>query len=281
MAYAGRVPELPEVETIRAELEPVLTGHRFERVDIYDARLVAPADPRAVAAELEGEGVDTVGRRGKYLVIGFESGASLVVHLRMTGSFVFAHDDAADRHTRAAIVLNTGGRLRYRDVRRFGTWYVLDRDALGAYFAVRLGVEPLGPSFTAAWLGERLAGRRAPVKAAVLDQRTVAGLGNIYADEALWRAGLHPLQPAGDLDAETIRRLRRAIQASLRAGVARLGATLSDYRRPNGQSGTMQEEFAVYGRAGEPCRRCGALVAKTRAGGRGTWYCPVCQPAFV
>lgn len=271
------MPELPEVETVRTELEPALTGRLFERVEIRDTRLVAPADPRAVAAELEGERVARVGRRGKYLVLRFDSGRALLSHLRMTGSFGLKN--GADPYTRAVVTLDDGRHIVYRDVRRFGTWRLLEPEAVEPYLSVRLGVEPLEPRFTVAWLAGRLAGRRAPIKAAILDQRTVAGLGNIYADEALWRARIHALRPAGELDPDEIRRLHRAIRVALRHGIARQGATLNDYRRPNGERGAMQHEFHVYGRGGEPCARCGTPIAKTRAGGRGTWFCPRCQAA--
>jgi len=272
------VPELPEVETVRTELEPALTGRTLSRVEIVDPRLVAPDDPRAVASDLEGERVAGVGRRCKYLVIDLDSGGALVCHLRMTGSFGLSAD-GRDPYTRATVDLDDGETVLYRDVRRFGTWRVLGPGDVEPYLGVRLGVEPLGRRFTTQWLSERLAGRRAPVKAAILGQRSVAGLGNIYADEALWRARIHPLRPAGGLDADEVRRLRRTIRAALRHGIARQGATLSDYRRPNGETGAMQHEFHVYGRLGEPCDRCGRPIAKTRAGGRGTWFCPYCQTA--
>jgi formamidopyrimidine-DNA glycosylase len=275
------MPELPEVETVRTGLEPALASRRLERVEIRDVRLTAPDDPRAVAGELEGERVAAVERRGKYLVVRFESGRALLAHLRMTGSFRLAANGAApedDPYVRAVVTLDNGSDVTYRDVRRFGTWRLLEPAEIDPYLATRLGVEPLGPRFSASWLEHRLAGRRAPVKAALLDQRTVAGLGNIYADEALWRARVHPLRPAGELTPEEVRRLVGAVRASLRHGIAMQGATLRDYRRPGGEEGGMQHEFHVYGRAGEPCDRCGGPIEKTRVGGRGTWYCPRCQP---
>jgi formamidopyrimidine-DNA glycosylase len=274
------VPELPEVETVRARLEPALVGRRLERVEIRDARLVRPLEPVEVAAELEGERVTAVDRRGKYLVVRFESGRVLLVHLRMTGSFGLAAQGVAsdDPYCRAVVTLDDGSHVTYRDVRRFGTWLLLEPAELEPYLAVRLGDEPFAAAFTAAALAVRLAGRRAPVKAALLDQRSLAGMGNIYADEALWRARVHPLRPAGSLDADEIRRLHRAVRQALRLGIARQGATLSDYRTPDGARGGMQEEFRVYGRGGEPCLRCGTTIEKTRVAGRGTWYCPSCQP---
>jgi formamidopyrimidine-DNA glycosylase len=273
------MPELPEVETVRARLEPGLVGRGLVHVDILDPRVVRPFDPASVAAELTGERIVALERRGKYLVFRFESGRVLLVHLRMTGSF--RHGPAGslqeDPYRRAVVRLDDGSDVAYRDVRRFGTWLLLEADELEPYLAGRLGAEPFAPEFTVRALGRRLAGRRAPIKAALLDQRSLAGMGNIYVDEALWRARLHPLRPAGDLTEAEFRRLHRAIRAALAAGIARQGATLRDYAAPDGASGSMQEEFKVYGRAGEPCDRCGTPIEKTRAGGRGTWYCPACQ----
>ena len=268
------VPELPEVETIRAQLAPRIVGRTLARVEILDPRLTRPFDLFEVAEELEGDCVLAVERRGKYLVVRLESGLALLIHLRMTGSFGFE----PTTHERALLELDDGTRLVFRDVRRFGTWLVLEADAADAYLLEKNGPEPLGPRFTPSWLAGRLARRRAPLKAVVLDQRVVAGLGNIYADEALWRARLNPLRAASSLGPDEVRRLHRAIRAALRAGVARQGSTLRDYAKPDGLAGSMQEEFRVYGRDGERCPRCRATIAKARVGGRGTWYCPRCQP---
>ena len=274
------MPELPEVETVRRQLEPVLVGRRFDRVEINDPRLVRPFEPVAVAAELEGERVAEVDRRGKYLIFRFESGRVLLVHLRMTGSFRhrrngFGEDDP---HRRAVVRLDDGSDVAYRDVRRFGTWLLVEPDELEPYLAERLGEEPLLTEFTPARLARSLAVRRAPIKAALLDQRTLAGLGNIYVDEALWRARIHPKRPARDLDANDVRRLHGAIRRVLQTAIERRGSTLRDYSTPRGRRGSMQREFMVYGRENEPCDRCGTPIEKTRAGGRGTWYCPYCQP---
>jgi formamidopyrimidine-DNA glycosylase len=188
----------------------------------------------------------------------------------MTGSF--RYEPAS--HERAVLELDDGKRIAYRDLRRFGTWVVLEPEEAEEYLAIRLGPEPLERGFTAAFLARRLEGRRAPVKAAILDQRTVAGLGNIYADEALWHARIHPLRPAGQLADEEITALRDGIRNALRRGIRRQGADLGDGTYAGGR---MQQEFRVYGRAGEGCDRCGTAIEKTRAGGRGTWYCPHCQ----
>jgi formamidopyrimidine-DNA glycosylase len=198
----------------------------------------------------------------------------------MTGSFRHSTTGALDhdRHRRAVVRLDDGSDVTYRDVRRLGTWLLVEPGELDPYLAARLGGEPFDATFTPAKLGGRLVGRRAPIKSALLDQRAVAGIGNIYADEALWRARLHPLRPAGELGKEEIRRLHRAIRRALEVGIARQGATLRDYATPSGATGTMQNEFKVYGREGEPCDRCGTSIERIRVAGRGTWLCPVCQP---
>ncbi|MDQ3065906.1 MAG: bifunctional DNA-formamidopyrimidine glycosylase/DNA-(apurinic or apyrimidinic site) lyase [Actinomycetota bacterium] len=269
------MPELPEVETVRRAIAPVLEGRTLTRVEIDDIRLTRPEDPLEIAGELTGERVEHVDRRGKYLIVRFASGRALLIHLRMTGSLL--HEPGEVSHVRAVLRLDDGTTVAYRDVRRFGTWLLLEPGELDPYLAARVGEEPLVASFTAKGLGERLEDRRAPLKAALLDQRTLAGLGNIYVDEALWYAKLHPLRKAGSLDRKELQRLHRAIRKALELGLARQGSTLSDYRLPDGSSGSMQEEFKAYGRTDEPCDRCGTLFEKTRVGGRGTWFCPSCQ----
>jgi formamidopyrimidine-DNA glycosylase len=269
------MPELPEVETVRSQLEPGLAGRTFARVEIFDGRLTRPEAPEEVAAELQGERVVAVRRRGKYLLVGFESGRTLLVHLRMTGGFT--HPARPDSHRRAEVLLDDGTTLAYTDVRRFGTWLLLEPGELDDYLRERIGVEPLESAFTTARFARALEGRRAPIKAALLDQKAVAGVGNIYADEALWRARIHPLRPAGELEPHEVAALRREIRRVLRLGIERQGATLRDYRGANGEGGRMQREFRVYGRGGDPCDRCGTPIARTRVAGRGTWFCPTCQ----
>ncbi len=273
------VPELPEVETVRRQIAPVLEGATIVDAEIVDPRLTRPVEPGLVAGALVGERIAEVDRRGKYLLIRLGSGRTLVVHLRMTGSLRHAPSGGLpeDAHRRATLRLDTGTDVAYRDVRRFGTWELLDEGHLRPYLATRLGPEPLGASFSAARLAQLAAGRTAPVKSFLLDQRRIAGIGNIYADEALWRARVHPRRPAGELDAEEIARLHRAIRAALRKGVALQGSTLREYVTPNGTPGGMQREFHVYGRHGEPCDRCGSAIERTVIGGRGTWFCPSCQ----
>src|SRR5205823_751954 len=181
------MPELPEVETVRRQLEPKLVGRRLERVEIQDPRLTRPFDPAGVAAELEGERIEALDRRGKYLVVRFESGRVLLIHLRMTGSLLHVNGGPLpvdDPHRRAVVRLDDESDVVYRDMRRFGTWLLVEHDEVEPYLADRLGEEPLAAGFSARHLERTMAGRRAPIKAALLDQRRVAGVGNIYADEA-------------------------------------------------------------------------------------------------
>jgi formamidopyrimidine-DNA glycosylase len=274
------VPELPEVETVRVGIEPKLAGRVFDHVEIFDPRLTRPYDPREVAAGLEGERVASVDRRGKYLIVRFESGRALVIHLRMTGTLQYAAGGLAaddDPYRRAVVRLDDGSDVAYRDVRRFGTWLLLEPAEVDAYLDERVGAELLGGRPATAKLADRLAKRKAPIKALLLDQRLFAGVGNIYADEALWWARVHPLRPGGDLSREEVAAVVRGVRRALRNGIARQGATLRDYRDAGGEAGRMQHEFRVYGRADEPCFRCGTPIEKTRAGGRGTWYCSGCQ----
>ena len=273
------MPELPEVETIRRRLAPVVEGATIEEVEIADPRLTRPVEPAHVARALVGDRIVSLDRRGKYLLWRLASGRTLVVHLRMTGSLRHVPEGKLpeDAYRRATLELDSGAAIGYRDVRRFGTWELLDEEHLRVYLDTRLGSEPLAPSFTAARLASSAEGRTTTVKAFLLDQRRIAGVGNIYADEALWRAQIHPLRPAGDLETEELARLHRALRAVLRRGIERQGSTLRDYVTPDGDGGAMQDEFHVYGRLGEPCDRCGRPIERIVVGGRGTWFCPYCQ----
>jgi formamidopyrimidine-DNA glycosylase len=282
------MPELPEVETIRRQLAPVLEGRRLERIEVRDPRWCEPAPPEAIADALNGRLIERLGRRGKYLIVSFEDDVHLVMHLRMTGNLLLApaeEDDPERPHMRVRFELSGGrsgggDRLLFVDVRRFGTGDVLlGSDALAEYFASRLGVEPLSPDFTAAALRALARGRRQPVKAFLLTQERVAGVGNIYADEALFRARIHPLRPVGKLRRPQVEALRDAVVATLEAGIDAKGASIDDYRQVDGAQGSFQDRFLVHTREGEPCPRCGATIRKLRAAGRGTYVCPRCQPA--
>ncbi len=272
------VPELPEVETIRRQLAPLVEGRRLERVEILDWRWSRPLEPRELADALEGRRVQELGRRGKYLVWDLEDDVHLVQHLRMTGAVLF-DPDPEPPHTRVRIELGQGHRLAIVDPRRFGTGELLiGHEALEAFFAARLGLEPLDELLTAAHLRAQARGRTAPVKAFLLDQRRIAGVGNIYADEALFRAGIHPLRAAGRLSSEQYGRLRETTIAALQAGIDARGATIDDFRHVDGVSGSFQNQFLVHRREGEPCGTCGTAIVKMVVAGRGTYVCETCQP---
>jgi formamidopyrimidine-DNA glycosylase len=271
------VPELPEVETIRRQLAPLVEGRALRALEIPDAKWCAPLAPAALRDALEGRTIERLSRRGKYLVWETTEEVYLVMHLRMTGTVLYDAPPGAP-YVRARLELDDGHVLSFRDPRRFGTGELaLGRPALDAFFAARLGVEPLGDDFTAEHLFRLTRNRRAPIKALLLDQRRVAGVGNIYANEALFRAGIHPLRTAGALNRRQAAALRDAVVASLRAGITAGGASIDDFRHPDGVKGAFQNEFLVHGRAGEACGVCGGLLVKFVAAGRGTYACENCQ----
>jgi formamidopyrimidine-DNA glycosylase len=273
------MPELPEVETIRRQLAPALEGRRLEGIEVLDARWCEPAPPEALADALDGRAIERTGRRGKYLILSFEDDVHLVMHLRMTGNLLLVGArDEEPTHLRVRMRLDGGENLLFVDVRRFGTGDVLlGSDALAEYFASRLGVEPLSSDFTAEALHAQARGRKQPVKAFLLNQERIAGVGNIYADEALFRARIHPLRPVGTLRRPQIVALRDAVVESLELGIDSKGASIDDYRHVDGARGSFQDRFLVHLREGKPCVRCGATIQKLRAAGRGTYVCPRCQ----
>jgi formamidopyrimidine-DNA glycosylase len=273
------MPELPEVETIRRQLEPALRGRRIESAEVLDERWTRPGSPAEVERALAGRRIDGVERRGKYLLLRLEGGGALAMHLRMTGNLVLDQEESGPepRHLRAVIRLEGGGRLLFTDVRRFGQAVVLDDGALDEYFAARLGIEPLSEALTAEELCRLASGRRAPLKSFLLNQLGIAGIGNIYADEALHRAELHPLSPAGSMKPEHCERLREGIVETLEAGLRGGGASVDDYLDARGERGTMQDEFLVHTREGEPCPRCGTEIRRIVVAGRSTYFCPSCQ----
>ncbi len=292
------MPELPEVETIRRQLAPLVEGRKLNRVEILDPRWSRPLAPQELADALLGRRVRQLGRRGKYLVWHLSGDVHLVQHLRMTGS-VLCEPDPEPPHTRVRIELGPRGtgkiartvgasarsgerggrRLVIVDPRRFGTGELLPGGpALEVFFAARLGYEPFDERFTPEHLRSLACGRTAPIKALLLDQRRIAGVGNIYADEALFRAGVHPLRPAGRLSPEQYARLRETIIEVLCDGIDARGATIDDFRHVDGVRGSFQDRFLVHRRAGEPCPRCGTTIVKMVVAGRGTYVCETCQP---
>jgi formamidopyrimidine-DNA glycosylase len=271
------MPELPEVETIRRHLAPHVEGRTLRRLAIHDARWSLPLAPGKLAAAVEGRRVERLGRRGKYLVWELEDDAYLMLHLRMTGTLLLDPPEPPP-HTR--VTFDLGERqLQFVDPRRFGTGELaLGPPALDAFFAKRLGVEPFEPAFTGEHLYALAAKCRAPIKAMLLDQKRIAGVGNIYADEALFRARIHPLRRADRINRKQAAALRDAVIETLELGIVTKGATIDDFRDPDGVSGTFQDRFLIHLREGEPCVRCGRPVRKLRAGGRGTYVCERCQP---
>jgi formamidopyrimidine-DNA glycosylase len=271
------MPELPEVETIRRQLEPEITRARIASAEVLDERWTRPESPREVEQQLSGRTIEAVERRGKYLLLRLEGERTLAMHLRMTGNLLLIDQGRDPPYLRAQLGLGDGRRLAFTDTRRFGHAVLLDDSELDDYFAARLGVEPLSDSLTAEELCRRAAGRRAPLKSFLLNQLGVAGIGNIYADEALHRAELHPLSPAGSMKPEDCERLRVGIVEALEAGLRSGGASIDDYRDSRGEQGAMQDEFLVHTREGEPCPRCGADIQRIVVAGRSTYFCPSCQ----
>ncbi len=287
------MPELPEVETVCRQLEPELEGQRIERLEVLDERWSRPVPPAELGEAVGGRTIEGLGRRGKYMLLALDGGQTLVMHLRMTGNLVLVEGEevldpsegrrlyegersASARHLRARFVLDDGREVWFTDPRRFGEAFLIDDADLDERFS-KLGVEPLSPEFTAEALGEMAAGRTAPLKSFLLDQSGVAGVGNIYADEALFRARLHPLSPAGSMRPEHHAALRDAVVAALEAGIDGGGASIDDYRDGRGEKGAMQDEFLVHTREGEPCPNCGGEILRIVVGGRSTYFCPSCQ----
>ena len=271
------MPELPEVETVARELRdgrgargPSVLGRVIERVTVKWPRHIARPSPREVRARLPGQRIQAVGRRGKYLIFQLSQDV-LLIHLKMSGDLVVVPADAPpDKHAHTIFHFDDGWELRFTDTRKFGKVYVA---AQAEAVTGDLGPEPLSPRFTAQWLGERLAVRQRQLKPLLLDQTFLAGVGNIYADEALHRAGLHPLRRSDTLKPAEVRALWRAVRAALRAGLRHNGASIDWVYRGGG----FQHHFRVYDRAGEPCLTCGTPIRRIVVGQRGTHFCPRCQ----
>jgi formamidopyrimidine-DNA glycosylase len=271
------LPELPEVETIRRQLAPHLEGRTLQSVEVLDPRWTLPFPAAPVERALRGAVVERVGRAGKYLIWSLTGERYLLMHLRMTGALLL--DPVAEPpHTRVRFAFGGDHRLVYVDPRRFGTGHLVHgSSARDAYLGSRLGAEPFTPAFTIEYLRRRARGRAAPVKAFLLDQRHVAGIGNIYADEALFRARIHPLRATGQLTRAHWARLHRAIEDALAAGIDAKGASIDDFRHLDGARGSFQDLFLVHRRAGLPCPACGRPIRKIVVGGRGTYVCEGCQ----
>ncbi len=270
------MPELPEVETVRCQLQKTLPGLRFESVTQVDPFILRDMSAEAVPAALEGRVVQQVDRAGKFLVLPLSGGLFLTVHLGMTGNLLISDAAEAFTHVRFSAVLEDGRRLVFRDIRKFGRVHVTEGGPSAR-------IERLGPD---AWLGDwgpeyladRLEGRTGALKAFLLDQRNLAGIGNIYADEILFGARLSPVRPSGRLAPGEVERLAVEIKERLAEGVLARGCTVSDFVDSEGRPGTFQESLRAYGRQGLPCASCGRPLERIVVAGRGTIYCPVCQP---
>jgi len=274
------MPELPEVETIRRDLEPDLTGRTITGIEVHhDDIVLAPHDPRSFRRRLEARKITRVGRRAKYLLFYLDDGSVLQTQLRMSGRFALGTelpDPGEFRHIAARLHLDDGRTLFYDDMRRLGGLRLLEGREWEAEEA-RLGPEPLEASYRAADLARVLAVTRAPVKNLLMDQRRVAGVGNIYASEALFRAGVDPRRAGRELTAREVKRLHRSVREVLREALDQAGTSFQNYRAVNGRSGEFQFSLRVYGRAGEPCRTCRQPIERIVQAGRSTFYCPSCQ----
>jgi formamidopyrimidine-DNA glycosylase len=279
-----KMPELPEVETIRSIMEQYVPGHTIESIHLRRPKMLRGQKQRFFREGLKQREIAGADRRGKFLLIRLDRG-SLLVHLGMTGQVFYVSQgqprpsdlpQLPDKHTHLTLKLNEGATLYFRDVRMFGRFALLDDDEEKTLFA-KLGPEPLGPSFTAKLLFDSLQKRSASIKAVLLNQTVVAGLGNIYADEALFRAGILPQTSAGKISWEQTKILHRSIRRVLKEAVYRGGTSISDYLDPRHRKGTFQLVLGVYGREGKPCLNCGTPIKKDTVAQRGTHWCPHCQ----
>ena len=278
------MPELPEVETIRLVLEQYLPGHKIETIHLNRPKMLRGQSQRSFREGLMQREIKGADRRGKFLLIRLDKG-TLLIHLGMTGQIFYlaagqAHPDnlpiLPDKHTHLALDLSDNNRLYFRDIRMFGRFAYLDKSDEQELFK-RLGPEPLSSQFTSAKLYLALKNRTATIKALMLNQSLVAGLGNIYADESLFRAGMLPHTPGGKLTQEQIKRLHRSIRKVLNEAIYRGGTSISDYVDPRHRKGTFQLVLGVYGREGKPCLKCRTLIKKDVVAQRGTHWCPRCQ----
>lgn len=275
------MPELPEVETIRRDLEGRIVGRRFTAVRIppdtgKPVSVFKGIDESTFREGVVGTRIEAVERRGKYLILRLDTGSLLVVHLRMTGKLLLrGSGDEADRFLRAVLVLDDGKELRFTDIRKFGGFWLVDDISEAA--STGLGPEPLGEGFTAPLLADVLTGRKSPVKSVILDQSRIAGIGNIYADEACFEAGIDPRRLGADVAAPEVTALHSAIRQVLQFGVESRGASFRDYQDAEGKPGNMQMHVKVFRRTGKPCYTCGSTIERVKVGGRSTHFCPTCQ----
>jgi formamidopyrimidine-DNA glycosylase len=269
------MPELPEVETIKNELLPHVIGRRITGITLPWEGIVRRPSLEEFRFRLVGREITALSRRGKYLIFSLGNGKTLITHLKMTGSLlVKASPSEPEKFTRAIIHLDNGSEIHFRDPRKFGVMWLVDNEntVIG-----KLGPEPLSTDFTPQLLAQRLKKRTAPIKALLCDQTLIAGIGNMYADEALFAAGIHPLRKGGDLSPDELERLHRAIRQILGAAIGNKGASIENYFRPDGTEGTAQFEFKVAHRRGQTCPTCGTPLQRIPIRNRGSYFCPRCQ----
>ena len=267
------MPELPEVETIKNALERHLLGRTFTGVRIIDERPIQGMRPNEFARRLVGRKILGLRRRGKYLIMRLSGGLHLIIHLRMTGALLW-NPKGIEPFARARFVLDNKESLIFSDIRRFGTIHLV-RDP--ETVVSKLGMEPFSQEFTPQFMASLFQSRKSPVKSVLLDQQLMAGIGNMYADEALFQAGIHPLRAVSSLNQKEIRALHDAIQSVLKKGIKNRGASIRNYRTPDGAAGSAHKEFSVAHRKYEPCPKCGTPIERIVVAQRGTYYCPVCQ----
>lgn len=273
------MPELPEVETVRRGLEPVMAGQRIAHADIRREGLRWPF-PANMAVRLEGQRVERLRRRAKYILVDLDGGESLIIHLGMSGRMLISDGDDLIKHDHVVLDMENGKRITFNDPRRFGMMDLCTTDQLDDHRMFKdMGPEPLGNTFDVEYLMARLKGRKMPIKSALLDQKIVVGLGNIYVCEALWRAKIAPTRLAGEVKPKKLAELVQTIRDVLVEAIDSGGSSLKDYRQADGELGYFQHNFTVYGREGEPCKTegCGKVIARIVQSGRSTFYCPKCQ----
>jgi len=272
------MPELPEVETIVNDLRPSILGRRFINVSIYCPEMVHHASVEELKRCLPGHTIKEIARRGKYLIFRLASREALIIHLRMTGSLLLKRKGEPlaepNLYVRAVFGLDNGMELLFTDRRKLGTISLVkdENEEIG-----KLGPEPLDPDFTPQVLAKRLSSRKAPIKAVLCDQEVIAGIGNMYADEALFFSGIHPLREANSLSYEEVKRLHKAIREVLTKAIGNGGASISDYRRPTGEKGSQQYNFYAAHRGGQTCKVCATPIERIAVRNRGTYFCPKCQ----
>lgn len=267
------MPELPEVETIKNELSPHIIGSQFTKLTIYDRTLVVKSAVEEFCRELTGQIVAGLQRRGKYLIISLANGKALIIHLRMTGALIL-NPETINKHVRAVFQFDNNNTMAFIDVRRLGVmWLATDINNL----MDKLGPEPLGDEFNVNTLTRKLKGRKAPIKAVLLDQSIIAGIGNMYADEALFNASIHPMKTAGNLSTKDIEKLYNAIVEVIQTAINNKGASVANYKRPQGEPGTAHNYFKVAHLRGQPCPVCGEIIQRLAVRNRGSYYCPNCQ----